>query len=240
MSGLTTYFWKKLKSISFLSKIVTCVYYWLNNNSKKITGIGNTIEINTQGYFPFLKNVKLEIIGNENNVVINSGVHLRDLKIFIRGSRHKLIIEEGCYIKSGCLWFDDDEGKIVIGKGTYIGGAEIGVTEPKSSITIGQDCMLANDIVIISGDSHSIIDIKTNTRLNYAKDINIGNHVWIARYVQILKGVSVGSNSIIGIRSVVTKDVLENSVAVGVPAKVARTGVTWVREKVYDNNDLNL
>jgi acetyltransferase-like isoleucine patch superfamily enzyme len=89
--------------------------------------------------------------------------------------------------------------------------------------------MFAHGIDIRSGDSHSIIDLASNQRLNYAQDINIGNHVWIAAKGHVLKGVSIGSNSIVGAGSIVTKDVPENCIVAGVPAQVKKTKVTWLR-----------
>lgn len=53
-------------------------------------------------------------------------------------------------------------------------------------------------------------------------DILIGNNVWIGGRVTILKGVTIGNNSVIGAGSVVTKDVPENAIVTGNPAKVIR------------------
>ena len=50
----------------------------------------------------------------------------------------------------------------------------------------------------------------------------IGNNVWIGSGANILPGVSIGDNSIIGAGSVVIKDIPANSVAVGIPAKVIK------------------
>lgn len=50
--------------------------------------------------------------------------------------------------------------------------------------------------------------------------VSIGNNVYIGRDVTILKGVSIGDNCIIGLGSIVTKDIPDNSVVCGVPAKV--------------------
>ncbi|EHM02236.1 bacterial transferase hexapeptide repeat protein [Acetobacteraceae bacterium AT-5844] len=55
----------------------------------------------------------------------------------------------------------------------------------------------------------------------------IGDHVWIGDDALVLKGVTIGQASIIGARSVVTKDVPPNSVAVGTPARIIRRNVTW-------------
>ena len=48
----------------------------------------------------------------------------------------------------------------------------------------------------------------------------IGDNVWLGRDVTICKGVTIGDNCIIGTKSVVTKSIPSNSIAVGVPAKV--------------------
>ncbi len=232
MKNVARYIFRKVEHVVFLRELILVVYYFLNKTRKNIRGLSNIVRIDTSKVVPFLSNVIFDINGNDNIVVIKSGTQIHNTKISIRGSRHKLVIEENCIIKGGCLWFDDYDCQITIGNGTVIGEAELGVTEPNSSITIGQDCMMAYGIEMRTGDSHSIIDLASNERINHAQSVTIGNHVWIGRHVQILKGVSIGSNSIIGIRSVVTKDVSENSIAVGVPARVSKSGVTWIFEKI--------
>ena len=56
----------------------------------------------------------------------------------------------------------------------------------------------------------------------YAKKVKIGNAVWIGGGVQINQGVTIGDNTIIASGSVVTKSILENVIAGGVPCKVIR------------------
>ncbi|MGO8737411.1 acyltransferase, partial [Rhodoblastus sp.] len=52
--------------------------------------------------------------------------------------------------------------------------------------------------------------------------IHIGKNVWIGAKATITRGVSISDNAVIGANAVVTKDVPENAVVCGVPAKITR------------------
>lgn len=56
--------------------------------------------------------------------------------------------------------------------------------------------------------------------INSSGKVSIGNNVYIATNVTILKGVSIGDNCIIGAGSIVTKSIPSNSVAAGIPCRV--------------------
>lgn len=53
-------------------------------------------------------------------------------------------------------------------------------------------------------------------------DVVIGNNVWIGGRVTILKGVRIGNNAVVGAGAVVTKDVPDNAIVAGNPAKVLK------------------
>ena len=61
-----------------------------------------------------------------------------------------------------------------------------------------------------------------NIRVIMTKEIHIKKNAWIGARVNILPGVTIGENAIIGTGSVVTKDVPDNCIAVGVPAKIVK------------------
>jgi acetyltransferase-like isoleucine patch superfamily enzyme len=132
------------------------------------------------------------------------------------------------------LWFEDREGVLQVGSGTTMVEVHIAVTE-NSKVIIGEDCMFANDIDIRTGDSHSVIDTQTGERLNFAGDVIISRHVWIAPHTVILKGVAIGENSIIATGAVVTKSCEPGVIMGGNPAKVIKTGVSWKRERLVKN-----
>lgn len=197
---------------------------------KKIKGKGNELDYNKA----LLKKSKIDIEGFGNKIIIGKGARICSSTIFIRGNNHIIYIGSKSIIKNSVLWIEDEHCKIHIGEKTTIEGAHIAVTEPHSKIEIGKDCMLSSGVDIRNGDSHSILNNDTNKRINYAKDICIKDHVWIGYGVQILKGVNIDSNSIIGIRSLVTKSISSNCLAVGIPAEVVKENINWERERIYD------
>jgi len=154
---------------------------------------------------------------------------IENTTIRIQGNHHQLIVGEECCFKAGSLWLQGGQCRIDIGAETTIEEAHMAATEQGTSIMIGRDCMLAFDVDIRNGDSHSIIDLASGERVNTPADIAIGDHVWVGAHVEVLKGVTIGSGSVIGIRSVVTHDVPANAVAAGIPARVVREGVRWNR-----------
>ena len=118
-----------------------------------------------------------------------------------------------------------DHSHLQFGAGTTIMAAAITLHEA-GRISFGRDCMLSGDIQMDVSDMHSIIDVASGARINPPRDIQIGNHVWLGQGVRVLKGVRIGDNSIIGSRAVVTGDIPAGVIAVGVPARVLRSGVT--------------
>jgi acetyltransferase-like isoleucine patch superfamily enzyme len=88
------------------------------------------------------------------------------------------------------------------------------------SIEIGDNCMIASGAYITDSDWHGIYDrIERNAT---PAPIRIGNNVWIGDHALVLKGVTIGDNSIVGAGAVVTKDVPANVVVAGNPARVVK------------------
>lgn len=199
----------------------------LRFHSRAVVGKDNKI-IN----FGVVSHVKYDIIGNENIIEIDNGVILSNLEIYIRGDNHKLIIGENCRIKSGRIWFKGNSSVINMGENTTVENSILLAAIEHKNIYIGKDCMFSDQIELRTGDSHSIIDSKTRKRNNFAKDIIIGNHVWIGTRCVILKGVNIGDNSIVAASSLVSKSVPSNVIAAGVPAKVIKKNVDWLRKRI--------
>lgn len=105
--------------------------------------------------------------------------------------------------------------------------------ENNLKVTIGKNCMIGSNVSIRTSDAHTIIDKKSKQILNYGKDVTIGNHVWLARDVSVLKGVKIADNSVVGACSVVTKPLEEeNALYVGTPAKKIKSNIEWFRNSI--------
>ncbi len=200
--------------------------------TKSVKGKKNVLKVHDSAR---LINCKIDVIGDSNLITIEEGSRLNNVLIFVRGHKNQIIIsEEVKFNRAGELWIEDENCELRIGKNSTFEDTHIAVTETNSKVTIGVDCMFANNIDVRTGDSHSIIDAHSNTRINHAKNVTIADHVWVGAHASILKGSSLASNSIVATRSVVTKSFDEEGVLVaGIPAKVIKHNITWDRERIH-------
>lgn len=201
---------------------------------KIIKGTDNVFEIDTSA---ILLNCVFDIEGNNNRIEILESSILNNVSFFIRGDNNSIKIGKRVkFNRGGSIWIEDYSCEAVIGENTSLEDVHIAVTEPNSKIHIGEDCMFAYGIDIRTGDSHSILDTTTNERINFAQDVSIGNHVWIAAHVSILKGVNIPDNSVVATRAVVTKSFHEKNILIGgMPAKKLKDNINWDRERIYKN-----
>ena len=90
-------------------------------------------------------------------------------------------------------------------------------------VEIGRECIVADRVMLIDFD-HGVVEVERPIRLQgiYKRDVRVGHNVWIGYGACILRGVTVGHNSIVGTSTVVTRDVPENAVVGGSPARVIR------------------
>lgn len=98
------------------------------------------------------------------------------------------------------------------------------------SISIGEDALLGWNITIMDSDGgHKMRKLTTNEVSNSAKEIVIGDHVWISAEASILKGSKIPTGSIVGYKSNVCglKSNTFNSIIAGNPASVVREGYVW-------------
>jgi acetyltransferase-like isoleucine patch superfamily enzyme len=196
---------------------------------------------------------ELQAYSDENgNTIEYGGVIEQGVKIKFSGSNNRLVVADDARIGSLIVDFDCDNGTLRIGssKGvpafsgairigqdsTVVIGRNVSSTSTVAfsavegvTITVGDDVMFASENQVRADDGHPIFDVRTGQRVNVSRDITIGDHVWLGRFSTVLGGVTIGEGSVIGYASVVTRDVPNNCVAAGSPAKVVRRDIAWER-----------
>lgn len=198
--------------------------------------LNNFIHIGNRNSFMcygILKKTKIRIKGNGNKIIIGELSRVINSNIEINGNDNTIIIGDRSLIVDGEFFIEDDLGTIEIGKDTNICGKTHLACIEGRNINIGNDCLFSANITFRTGDSHSIINCETKQRINQSKNISIGNHVWIGNQVTILKGVNILDHTIIGTGSLVTKSCgLEGVILAGNPAKIVKTDITWIGERI--------
>jgi acetyltransferase-like isoleucine patch superfamily enzyme len=226
---------KKLLSLLSKDQIKTLknLYFCFRSffgSKRRIRGSKNYI------YCPkvIFKKVLFQINGNDNEITIGNYARISNTNFYIEGSGHQVIIGENVILDGVDLAFEDHGCKIVIGDQTVMyHHTHIAAVEPYSVVQIGSDCLFSSYVDIRTTDSHSIIDLDTKKRINYGKNVIIKDHVWLGTDVTVLKGVAIDHDSVVGMKSLVTRDIPCNCVAGGVPAKILKQNITWQPERIY-------
>lgn len=140
-------------------------------------------------------------------------------KVFITRYHGKIVIGRSARIypnvKLSCSGTPKDPAILKIGAGSSIGNrTEI---HAGKSVVIGEKTFISWDCVILDRDYHDLTG-----EGEVIKPVVIGSNVLIGCRSIILKGVTVGDHCIIGAGSVVTKDVPSNTIVAGNPARVIK------------------
>ncbi len=220
----------KLKFISshkFIIGSLLVAYNRLNLHNR-LRNRGNKLECKLS----LLNNVKIKIKGKGNSITIDELSRIHDTLIYISGNNNVIVIGKKCYTRNLKLHIEDDSNMISIGDNTSVCGKTHLAAIESTRLIIGKDCMFSSDIRIVTGDSHSVVDMQ-GERINPSKDVVIGNHNWIGAKVTCLKGVCTADNCIIGASSTVTKKFDNPNCAIaGVPAKIVSTDLNWLAKRI--------
>ncbi|MBR5237794.1 MAG: acyltransferase [Paludibacteraceae bacterium] len=114
-----------------------------------------------------------------------------------------------------------DNAKLILDDGAVIG--HFNHIYATQSIVIGKHVLTA-DKVYITDNLHQYEDINTpilQQSIKQLKSVSIGDGSWLGENVCVI-GASIGKNCVIGANSVVTHDIPDYSVAVGVPARIIK------------------
>lgn len=107
-----------------------------------------------------------------------------------------------------------------------------------AKVRIGDNCQIAPNVSIYTA-GHPIHPESRNTLYEYGIEVTIGDNVWIGGNTVILPGVHIGSNTVIGAGSVVSKDIPDWVIAVGNPCKVIRKITEEDRKYYYKDREFD-
>ena len=100
------------------------------------------------------------------------------------------------------------------------------------SITLGSDCLLSSDIMVRTGDSHSVLDTN-GKRINRSKDVVLSDHVWVGNRAILLKGSEIGRDSIVASGGIITKAFHTTNVVLGGnPARIIKENINWDSNRI--------
>jgi acetyltransferase-like isoleucine patch superfamily enzyme len=156
--------------------------------------------------------------------------------------RGRLQTDGLCFVCPGVKFEIGPHARVKLGRWSWIGhGCKVRVHEGEFSlgaksvmgqectisafqhVSIGRECIIADRVMMIDFD-HGMVEVERPIREQgiYKRSVDVGHNVWIGYGACLLRGVSVGENSVIGTSSVVTADVADNAVVAGIPARVIR------------------
>lgn len=157
-------------------------------------------------------------LGKNARVVIEAGVVVERVPNALR-----IHVEDGGELRIGRdTWLRTEVelvhlvvypgGKLTIGAEGWLNGC---LVSSKQEVTTGVRTWIGPGTHVYDSDQHDFDDATPEQ----SAPVRMGDHIWVGARVMVLKGVSIGSHSIIGAHSLVSRDVPEHSVAYGIPAQ---------------------
>lgn len=144
-------------------------------------------------------------------------------KVFI-GRNFNCHIPQSTYLRlrgaNNCIYIDNN---------VEINNLEIIVSQGQT-VRIGENSLFGRNCIFRSEISHPLFLITTKKIIPSKKDIIIGKHVWLGEECYLLNGARIGDGAILGARSLSSGYIDSNSLAVGAPAKIVKTGVIWAKD----------
>lgn len=184
---------------SLVLKIYSSIYILILNCTKKNVRLGKNFKIDFK--------TKLDVRNNKLN--IGNNVYLRSKSAGYHA---------GMPFPTNIL-IDKSGAECTIGDNCRINGVYI---HSQKNIVIGNNTVIASGVNIIDVNGHETYSLNRTVGRDTAKEIIIGNNVWIGLNAIILKGTYIGDNSIVSAGSVVQGSFPNNSLIQGNPAKLVK------------------
>ncbi|NLD50149.1 MAG: acyltransferase [Clostridiaceae bacterium] len=144
----------------------------------------------------------------------------------IFGENVKIGVAQSPYYYSTYCYFDSrkPESLIEVGSNCWVNN-NLTVISDGAGVSIGKNTIIGTNVTIVDSDFHKISSDRRVPGGNGCKmaKVVIGENVWIGNCVTVLKGVSIGNNSVVAASAVVTSSVPDSSVVAGNPAKLIKS-----------------
>lgn len=197
------------------------------------------VSINGQGHqivipFGYLRRRgKIKITGEMNIISLSKKSKVHQSKILISGTGCMLEIGENCLLKHTKINIASGaNNKLTIGNNSTFEGGTLNVADG-TWLSIGDNCMFSWQVDVFSSDMHSIICNEKKARINPGKNTQIGSHVWVSTKSTILKGVVINEHSVVAAGSVVVAgEYPAHSLLSGLPAKIKRSNIEWLKQRI--------
>lgn len=167
------------------------------------------------------------------NVEFGEGFYCESAQVFKKMLSKKpraVVFGDHVSVYAGCSFAIQKDGRCIVGDFTLLNGA---IVMAEELVEIGSHCLISWGVGIADSDFHPLEPaqrlIDSQALAPFFKDrparpklktapVKIGDNVWIGMNAVILKGVTIGENSVVAAGAVVTKSFPANTIAAGNPA----------------------
>jgi len=172
----------------------------------------NNIEIGKNVIMGDNVNIVCDNLKLGDNTILGSNINI-NCKSFIAGEW--LFMWDGVEVGRGGSYGPTSNVKI----GKRVGIFEKTIINPSDSVTIGDDVGIGGEVMIWTHGAW--LDVMQGFPADFGP-VNIGNNVWLPARSIVLPNVSIGDNTVIGIGSIINKNIPSGSLAAGTPCKVIK------------------
>ena len=177
---------------------------------------------------PDLSNTKINFTGKNNILYFeSSSIKLENSAIIFKGNNSIIAIKNSKDVLKLNLTIYNDS-VIYLGNNCSMNNKLEIIASESKNVVIGNEGLFSSQCLIRTSDAHRIYSIETLERVNEGRSVYIGDHVWLAARVVILKGTRIHSGSIIGSDAVIAgKEIMSNSAWAGNPAKEIKRNILF-------------
>lgn len=204
----------------------------------KMQGKNNKIYVTYNGRKKKLKRkldgLNVSIHGVNNYLEIELPISFKDTNIELAGENAVCIIKKTPIKVNKASIYVSSWGRCFIDEGIWLNQPNFNVIVNNNErfkphkLVIGKRAQLRRELTIRTSDGHSIFNAGEKLPYNEPQDVIIGDDVWIAQRVTLIKGAQIPSNCVVGACSLVNKKFEEEGcIIAGNPAKVIKRNIRW-------------